>query len=274
MTGLTPARAADEEPSMDGSATPGRSVPSRRRLAALAALLLAASGVGGAPRPGAAEDVASGPPAASRGASNGFGAPNGCRNITLIEYPAAGFPRVLPLTRLCPFEPRTDCRGEAVPGRSRLVMREKRGDSNRDVIKWRLKKGQAVTSADLGDPTADTDYELCVYVEVADVCWLVLHPDALAGPGWKARRKGYVFKAKKGKHEDGLRKLRLRTGADGKARLQLKGKGPLLDLRALPVPDDAAILVQLYNGANQCWSTEFGDAPQKSDGKRFKDLSD
>jgi hypothetical protein len=70
------------------------------------------------------------------------------------------------------------------------------------------------------------------------------------------------------------RKLRLRTGADGKARLQLKGKGPLLDLRALPVPDDAAILVQLYNGADQCWSTEFGAAPQKSDGKRFKDRSD
>jgi hypothetical protein len=218
--------------------------------------------------------VASGPPPDTRGASPGFSAPNGCRNLTLLGYPAAGFPRVLPLTHFCPFEPRTDCLGEALPNRSRLAMREKRGDSRRDVIKWKLKKGEAVTPADLGDPTLGTDYELCVYVEAADVCWLVLHPDALAGPGWKARRNGFVFKAKKGAHEDGLRKLRLRSGPDRKARIQLKGKGPLLELRALPVPSDAHVLVQLYNGANQCWSTEFGDAPLADDAKRFKDRSD
>ena len=270
---------------MVGSATRGRGVPQRRRLAALAVLLLAGSGAGADLRPAAEGAVPSGPPAAAegavssgppvaRGAAPAFSAPNGCRNITLLDYPAAGFPRVLPLTRFCPFEPRTDCLGEALPNRSRLVMREKRGDSRRDVIKWKLKKGEAVTPADLGDPTADTDYELCVYVEVQDVCWLVLHPDALAGTGWKAKRKGYVFKAKKGRHEDGLRKLRLRSGPDRKARLLLTGKGPLLDLRALPVPDGASILVQLYNGAGQCWSTEFGAAPMKDDAKRFKDRSD
>ena len=274
MTSLTRAAPPVEKPSMVGSTTRGRAAPPRRWLVALAALLLAGSGAGGDPRPGVASSVSSGPPAASRGLSSGFNAPNGCRNLTLIEYPAASFPRVLPLTRFCPFEPRTDCLGEAVPNRSRLVMREKRGDSRRDVIKWRLKKGQAITPADLGDPTTDTDYELCLYVEVAGVCWLVLHPDALAGPGWQARRNGYVFKAKKGQHEDGLRKVRLRTGADGKARLQVKGKGALLDLRALPVPADASILVQLYNGADQCWSTEFGDAPLADDAKRFKDRSD
>jgi hypothetical protein len=259
-------------------------VPSRRRFAALAALLLAGSGLGADPRPNAAvqvssglpaeSQVSSGPPAESRGTTSGFDAPNGCRNLTLLGYPAAGFPRVLPLTRFCPFEPRTDCRGEALPNRSRLALREKRGDSRRDVIKWKLKKGEAIAPADLGDPTVDTDYELCVYVEANDVCWLVLHPDALAGPGWKARRNGFVFKARKGAHEDGLRKLRLRSGPDRKARLQLKGKGPLLELRALPVPSDANVLVQLYNGENQCWSTEFGEAPLAADARRFKDRSD
>jgi hypothetical protein len=274
VTSLTSASLTVEEPSMVGSETRGRGASPRRHLAALAALLLAGSGVGADLRPDAASQVSSGPPAVSRGASAGFNAPNGCRNLTLLGYPAAGFPRVLPLTRFCPFEPRTDCRGEALPNRSRLVLREKHGDSRRDVIKWRLKKGEAISPADLGDPTVDTDYELCVYVEAADVCWLVLHPDALAGSGWKARRNGFVFKAKKGAHEDGLRKLRLRSGPDRKARLQLKGKGPLLELRALPVPSDANVLVQLYNGEGQCWSTEFGDAPLADDAKRFKDRSD
>jgi hypothetical protein len=271
---LTSGFPAVEKPSMVGSTTRGRGVSSRRRLAALAALLLAGSGMGADPRPNAAGQVSSGPPADSRGATSGFNAPNGCRNLTLLGYPAAGLPRVLPLTHFCPFEPRTDCRGEALPNRSRLALREKRGDSRRDVIKWKLKKGEAIAPADLGDPTVDTDYELCVYVEANDVCWLVLHPDALAGPGWKARRKGFLFKAKKGAHEDGLRKLRLRSGPDRKARLQLKGKGPRLELRALPVPSGANVLVQLYNGENQCWSTEFGDAPLADDAKRFKDRSD
>jgi hypothetical protein len=203
-----------------------------------------------------------------------FDDPRGCRNLTLMEYPAAGFPRVLPLTRFCPFEPRDDCLGEAVPGRSKLVLREKPRVPRKDSIKWRLKKGQATAPADLGDPLATTDYELCVYVEVEGTCWLILHPDALAGAGWKARRNGFRFKMKKGEHPEGLRAIRLRTGADGKARIQVKGKGELLDLRALPMPDDAHVLVQLYNGEDRCWSTEFGIEPKKSTQRRFKDLSD
>jgi hypothetical protein len=257
---------------MDGSETQGRRVSGqRRRLVALAVLVLALQA--GGPPPEAAE-VSSGPPAPARGASSGFNAPNGCRNITLVDYPAAGFPRVLPLTRLCPFEPRTDCRSGLVPQRSRLLMREKRGDSRRDRFKWKLKRGQALTKADLGNPTVDTDYELCVYIEVEDVCWLVLHPDALAGAGWKERSRGFKFRMKRGKHPEGLRRVRLRTGPDRKSRIAVKGKGHDLDLRALPVPEGASILVQLYNSAGQCWSNEFGEAPLATTPRRFKDRSD
>jgi hypothetical protein len=233
--------------------------------AALAALPGATPGGAGAQASAGAE------PPASR---SHFDAPRGCRNLTLISYPAAGFPRVLPLTQLCPFEPRTDCLGEARPQRSKLALREHRKTPRRDAVKWRLKKGQAVTPADLGDPTVDTDYELCVYVEVGGVCWLVLHPDALAGEGWQARRNGFRFRMKKGVHPDGLRNLRLRTGADGKARVALRGGGEGLGLRALPVPRDASVLVQLYNGAGQCWSTEFGQEPAQTTPRRFRDRSD
>jgi hypothetical protein len=241
-----------------------------------AALGAALAALAGATPGGAGPDA---PPAgpgafAPAGSRSRFDAPEGCRNLTLIDFPAAGFPRVLPLTRLCPFEPRTDCRGEAVPGRSKLALREHPTTPRRDAVKWRLRKGQAVASAELGDPTLDTDYELCVYVEVGGVCWLVLHPDALAGEGWSARRQGFRFRAKKGLHPDGLRSLRLRAGPDGKTRVALRGGGEALDLRALPVAEDAAVLVQLYNEAGQCWSTEFGQAPRKATPRRFRDRSD
>jgi hypothetical protein len=174
---------------------------------------------------------------------------------------------------MCPFEPRTDCHGEAVPQRSKLALREARKSPRRDTVKWRLKKGDATSPADLGDPTLDTNYELCVYVEVNGVCWLVLHPDALAGDGWTAKRDGFRFRAKKGQHPDGLQKLRVRSGPDGKTRMVLRGRGRALGLRALPIPGDAAVLVQLYNDAGQCWSTEFGqDAVQSP--TRFRDRSD
>jgi hypothetical protein len=243
---------------------------SRRRVAALL-LALAAAHAPPAPTPPA---VAGGPPPPAQGRAARFSAPNGCRNLTLLEYPSAGFPRVLPLTRFCPFEPRTDCFGEALPQRSALALRENTKNPRRDTIQWKLKKGQAVAPSDLGDPTLDTDYELCVYVAVADVCWLVLHPDALAGEGWQARKSGFAFKRKRGQHAEGLRKLRLRPGPDRKTRIALRGKGDLLDLRALPVPDGARVLVQLYNGLDRCWSTEFGDSPLRADARRFKDRSD
>lgn len=224
-----------------------------------------------APGPGATPPAVDAGPA---GARSHFDAPQGCRNLTLIGFPSAGFPRVLPLTRICPFEPRTDCRGEALPQRSKLALREHRTTPRRDTLKWRLKKGQALTAADLGDPTVDTDYELCVYVEVGGVCWLVLHPDVAAGEGWSARPNGFRFLMKKGAHPDGLRSLRLRTGPDRKARVALRGGGEGLGLRALPIPEDAAVLVQLYNEAGQCWSTEFGQEPLQTTPRRFRDRSD
>jgi hypothetical protein len=260
---------------MTGSEFRGRRGPSRRLVGGLLLALLAAHGPSSPVPSGPSPPAVSAPPAGeARARVPRFDAPNGCRNATLLDFPAAGFPRVLPLTRFCPFEPRTDCLGEAIPERSRLLIRERPDDARKDRVFWKLRKGQAIDAADLGNPRQDTSYELCVYVEVADVCWLVLHPDILPGPGWKAHKRGFSYRAKRGVHPEGIRKLRLRTGADRKARVVLKGQGDLLDLRALPIPPSAEILVQLYNSENQCWSTEFGSDPVIDSEQRYKDRSD
>ena len=104
------------------------------------------------------------------GTAAGFAAPDGCTNASLQGLSTAGFPRVLPLTYLCPFEPRTDCMGARAPGEAKLLLKQVNEDRSRDRVRWRISHGEASTADDLGDPTAGTDYELCVYVEVGGVC--------------------------------------------------------------------------------------------------------
>ena len=226
------------------------------------------------PAPGADADAAddSGGP---RGAVVSFQAPGGCHNFDLF-LPApegAATPRVLPLTRLCPFEPRTDCHHPMRPQRSKLSMVDHPRKPSRDKLKWNFKKGSETTPPELGDPTTDTDYELCVYVAYDDLCFLVMHPDAPAGPGWSRRRNGYTYKPGKN-HPDGLRKLRVRSGPDRKARAKVKSKGDLFDFPLLPLPPGTPVLTQLYNSNGTCWSNEFGAEPRKNTSKRFRDRSD
>lgn len=214
------------------------------------------------------------PAAAHAGSAPGFEAPDGCKNPALAGLASAGFPRVLPLTYLCPFEPRTDCLEARAPGEAKLLLKQVNEDRTRDRVRWRIARGQATAPADLGDPTAGTDYELCVYVESGGACNLVVHPDALAGKGWRKRRNGYEFLAPPGGNPNGIRRIRLRTGADGKSQVLIRGKGDLLGLEALPLPADAAVLVQLHNGADRCWSTEFGQTPVEQTDRRFRDRND
>ncbi|MGI9433141.1 MAG: hypothetical protein ACR2PQ_13050 [Myxococcota bacterium] len=217
-------------------------------------------------------DAESGEP---RGAVVSFEASSGCHNLDLLLPPAEGAPapRVLPVSRLCPFEPRTDCHHPMKPGRSKLTLLDHPRKATRDKLKWKFKKGDETSPSELGDPTTDTDYELCVYVSYGDICFLVLHPDAPAGPGWSRRRNGYAYKPGKN-HPDGLRKLRVRSGPDQRARAQVKSKGSIVDFPLLPIPPDAPVLTQLYNSNGTCWSNEFGFEPRENSGKRFKDQSE
>jgi hypothetical protein len=219
--------------------------------------------------------IALAPAPARAGTTPGFEAPNGCTNPSLAALSTRGFPRVLPLTLLCPFEPRTDCIETTAPGGAKLLLKQVNEDRTRDRVRWRLTRGAASLPADLGDPTAGTAYELCVYVEVAGVCTLVVHPDGLPGTGWRKRKNGFEFLAPPGQvNPNGVRRIRLRTGAAGRSQVLLRGKGDLLGLEALPMPADAAVLVQLHNGADRCWSAEFGAGPIEQTERRFNDLSD
>jgi hypothetical protein len=207
-------------------------------------------------------------------AGAGFSAPDGCTTPELAGLSTRGFPRVLPLTYLCPFEPRTDCVGTSAAGDAKLLLKQVNDDRTRDRVRWRMARGPAIAPADLGDPTAGTGYELCVYVETAGVCTLAVHPEALAGSGWRARRNGFEYVAPRSGNPTGMRRIRLRSGAAGKSSAFMRGRGDLLGLDALPLSPGAAVLVQLHNDTGACWSAEFGLTPAAQTDRRFLDRND
>lgn len=108
-----------------------------------------------------------------------------------------------------------------------------------------------MTFAELGGPTASTDYALCLYRHdsLGDALGLVLAAQAPAGgtcgarPCWSAvPGKGFKYTARAAP-PDGLTKIVLRAGSSGEARAVIKGAGP--NLRFRPVIGLPPVIAQL-----------------------------
>lgn len=162
----------------------------------------------------------------------------------------------------CSASPRAGCTSAA---KSILMLKNSDTDDGKDKLTWKWLNGTSeVLSGDLGDPTATTTYTLCVYAG-SDLAGLSLP----AGSTWKAAgTKGFKLKDATGT-PDGVQKALLKSGAAGKSKVLVKGKGSNLpdDLSGvLPFP----VTVQMVNDANStCFESVFSSAI-KNDGKLFK----
>jgi hypothetical protein len=181
---------------------------------------------------------------------------------------------------LCPSDAGdpTSCKSPVGSGRSSFDLRDRSPDSA-DQLTWRWTKGQATTKSEFGNPTATTDYALCVYDTNAGVPHLVLSANVPAGGTcggrscWKETKAGFRY-ANASETPDGLRALVLKQGLlDGSARIAVKGRGANLPLSALPLAQDPRITVQLRNSLGACWSADFSSAIV-NDATRFKARAD
>ena len=142
-------------------------------------------------------------------------------------------------------------------------------------LQWKWSRGSATAPADLGDPTTTTRYDLCLYDGAAN---LVASAAAPAGgicaerPCWTLKSSGFRY-ARKDMTPNGLTGIELRSGAAGKARIVLKGKGEPLTLPALPIAS-LPLTVQLANGIGTCWSASFENDVRQNDAGAFKAKSD
>ena len=158
------------------------------------------------------------------------------------------------------------CKGTTDSGKAKLVLKNKDNDKS-DLVLFRLSRGEATTFGELGDPTAGSDFELCVYQASGPE---VLSIPALAGSKWSAITSGYRFKDKT-RSPGGAQVAKIKAGEEGKTKLKLKGKGGNLSMPVLGL--SLPVTAQLRNSEGACWGATFS-SPTKNDPDSFKSKSD
>ena len=154
----------------------------------------------------------------------------------------------------------------AAAGKSKLVLRQF-PDGERDQLAWRWTSSGEVTPADLGDPTGDTGYTLCVLSNGGDV-----RGGSVRRDGWSAAgTKGHRF-AGKGTSESPITRASVLRGGAGKGKILVKGKGEYLE-PGLPLTTPVTVRL-VRDDAPVCWEATFGANVKRSDGAAFVARSD
>jgi hypothetical protein len=174
---------------------------------------------------------------------------------------------------LCPSEPAPGCFESAGDESSRLRISQRSGGHERDRLQWGISDLGSDVS-DFGDPTVDTDYQLCLYADDGGPPELVSDPSAPAGERWRSAERGFRFKAKRKDRHDGLQGVRLKAKNGDRGSIVVKGAGNALGLPDLPIPDGTDIHVQLHSSDGECWSASFTGEPKRNTRRRYDAVSD
>ena len=154
----------------------------------------------------------------------------------------------------CDPTPRAGC---AEAGDSRITMKRKAGAApNVDSLSWKWSHGAAVSAAQLGDPTTDADYGVCVYVDLSAGALLAYESGVPASStSWRASSRAASWSARSGT-ERGLRKLKVTAGVVGQTSVSALAKGSTYASGVFAV--DPPVVVQLVNlDTNACWESRF-----------------
>ncbi len=158
---------------------------------------------------------------------------------------------------------------------AKLDLSRKRSPG-RSSFRWQWSAG-TIALAELGNPLADTSYGLCLYENGGLVLSAAVDPAGNCGgkPCWKAlsRGKGFAYKNRAG-NEDGIGAIQLKVG-DGKAKIQIKGKGAAVDASlatVLPLggaAEMAVLLIKDSSAGPECWASVHPAPAKKNDGNRY-----
>ena len=153
------------------------------------------------------------------------------------------------------------CKRGTVRFKGRLGVKDKAANQG-DSLTWKLKKGEATTLAELGNPLVGTAYDVCMRNEStgATIFQATVPAGGTCGgkPCWKTLgSRGYRYKDGGGT-AGGVRVLVLKGGDAGQAAVTVKGKGEHLALPALPLPVPVTMRVRASTG--ECWADTFTPA--------------
>ena len=146
-----------------------------------------------------------------------------------------------------------------------LTLKE---DGAADQLNWAWKSSRLTPVTQFGEPDAANDYTLCVYdADGRRLQVSVPGGGTCAGKScWRQTGKGFSFRDPEGA-ADGVRKVSLKSGDTGKAKLLLKARGPGLGLPGLPLT--LPVVAQLRSRDGLCWEANFPSA-QRNDEGQFK----
>jgi hypothetical protein len=224
-------------------------------------------GVGPIPNcPGSSQAIPDDPCVTERAALGG-----GAIRITVLSSHASEWTMAAPDFTFCPPAVDPGCRGPLVSRKSSLLLSDRTPDT-KDQLQWKWLTGAATTVGEFGNPTATDDYGLCIYNDVGLAAALFAPAGGTcAGKScWSAKPTGFTYKDKD-LSPTGIAQIVLKAGADGKAQIQVKGKGDALVMPAI----GSSMVVQLRNVAtSQCWTATYSAPFDKYDGITLKDKAD
>ncbi len=177
-----------------------------------------------------------------------------------------------PAGALCAPTPEVGCRSSE-PFSAELSLSDKKKPS----LKWKVRRGDAAVESDFLDPTSfGRHLSFCLYDASATNQPIGEMNFASGGQCngkdcWRdLSGKGYKLKNKSGATTRGLGGIVLKSGEQGRARVQIKGKGDFLNLPALPLTPPVTVQLIIDDGVNRnCWQSAF-QSPFVNDGVQFR----
>ncbi len=173
----------------------------------------------------------------------------------------------------CGFEP-VEPASCAVAAKVQLQFRANPTDPGKSQLKWKWIAGEALAQAELGTPSVDTDYTLCVYDSSDGQPSLSTWAHVAPGSLWTDKNpRGWKYKDKLAV-SDGVQSVSIKAGAAAKTKAMLVGRGAAL---RIPAPfsmeeffeKDPSVIVQLLGPDGFCLTSDFPTA-KRNDGSGFK----
>ena len=172
----------------------------------------------------------------------------------------------------CVEAPLPDCKKPTLP-KSSIDLRSAGGAADR--LKWKWTPGEQTAVADFGDPLNTTGYTLCIYGNYVSSLLLQFDASILAGgtcggsPCWRASASGFTYRDGDAT-PDGIQTVRLKAGADGVAKILVKGGGANLRMDPLFfLTEEGPVTAQLRASNGQCWEARYF-APKEKAQTRYR----
>jgi hypothetical protein len=198
-------------------------------------------------------------------------------NLWFTEFATGAIAKLVPSATgpLCGAAPMAGCRTPTVAQDGTLSLRRGSSNTDGDGLNWQWLRGSATSMADFGAPGATTSYQLCVYDGTASLIADAFVPAGGTCGGkacWSPTGQGFRYK-NRDRTPEGITSVMLKAGADGAAKIVLKGKGRNLTMPSI-MPLSQPVRAQLLNSDGVCWEATYGAPALANTTRQFKDKAD